>query len=120
MPSEGFRPCRGLVRVWRNLDRSGGHHGTPPIAALPAEPKVRTLQQVAQLWLAQHPGAAVVQLFDTPDLFGWYAVGLESAFARLRRVSSSVGKTMIESLLVDHASRAARSPGLDHRPNSPP
>ena len=43
-------------KVWRNLDRSGGYHGTPPIAALPTAPTVRTLQQVAQLWLAQHPG----------------------------------------------------------------
>jgi uncharacterized membrane protein YeaQ/YmgE (transglycosylase-associated protein family) len=25
-------------------------------------------------------GAAVVQLFDTPDLFGWYAVGLGGGF----------------------------------------
>jgi integrase len=43
-------------KVWRNLDRSGGYHGTPPVAALAVTPKVRTLKQVAELWLAQHPG----------------------------------------------------------------
>jgi integrase/recombinase XerC len=43
-------------KVWRNLDRSGGHHGSPPAAALAAAPTVRTLKQVAQVWLAQHPG----------------------------------------------------------------
>ena len=34
-------------KVWRNLDRSGGYHGTPPVAALQATPPVRTLKQVA-------------------------------------------------------------------------
>ena len=43
-------------KVWRNLDRSGGYHGTPPVAVVQPQPTVRTLQQVAQLWLAQHPG----------------------------------------------------------------
>jgi integrase len=43
-------------KVWRNLDRSGGYHGSPPIAAVEATPTVRTLKQVAELWLAQHPG----------------------------------------------------------------
>jgi integrase len=43
-------------KVWRNLDRSGGYHGSPPAAALVSTPTVRTLKQVSQLWLAQHPG----------------------------------------------------------------
>jgi len=43
-------------KVWRNLDRSGGYHGTPPVAAVQITRTVRTLRQVAQLWLAQHPG----------------------------------------------------------------
>jgi integrase len=43
-------------KVWANLDRSGGYHGTPPVAALQRTPTLRTLKQVAQLWLAQHPG----------------------------------------------------------------
>src|SRR3954452_7133758 len=42
-------------KVWRNLDRSGGDHGSPPVAAVETKPTVRTLKQVAQLWLAQHP-----------------------------------------------------------------
>ena len=42
--------------MWRNLDRSGGYHGTPPTAALVSTPTVRTLKQVGQVWLAQHPG----------------------------------------------------------------
>src|SRR4051812_38021071 len=45
-------------KVWRNLDRSGGYHGTPPVAAVEATPRVRTLKQGAQLWLAQHPSNA--------------------------------------------------------------
>src|SRR3954470_3440486 len=45
-------------KVWRNLDRSGGYHGSPPVAAVEATPRVRTLKQVAQLWLAQHPSNA--------------------------------------------------------------
>src|SRR4051794_27434623 len=45
-------------KVWRNLDRTGGYHGSPPVAAVPATPTVRTLKQVAQLWLAQHPSNA--------------------------------------------------------------
>jgi integrase len=43
-------------KVWRNLDRSGGYHGSPPVAAVEATPTVRTLKQVAELWLDQHPG----------------------------------------------------------------
>src|SRR4051812_48617027 len=43
-------------KVWRNLDRSGGYHGSPPVATVEATPTVRTLKQVAELWLAQHPG----------------------------------------------------------------
>ena len=43
-------------KVWANLDRSGGYHGTPPSAAVRPVPTVRTLKQVSQLWLAQHPG----------------------------------------------------------------
>jgi integrase len=42
--------------VWRNLDRSGGYHGSPPKAVLEHTPTVRILKQVAHLWLAQHPG----------------------------------------------------------------
>jgi hypothetical protein len=54
--------------VWRNLDRSGGYHGSPPAAALAAAPTVRTLKQVAQVWLAQHPGKpATVEGYEGPE-----------------------------------------------------
>jgi integrase len=44
-------------KVWRNLDRSGGYHGAPPRPRNePAARAAKTLQQIGELWLAQHTG----------------------------------------------------------------
>ena len=46
-----------VEKVWRNLDRSGGYHGAlPRPRGEPAVRAAKTLQQIGELWLAQHTG----------------------------------------------------------------
>jgi hypothetical protein len=97
--------------VWRNLDRSGGYHGTPPTAALQTPPKVRTLRQVAQLWLAQHPGkpatvegyAAMMRVGIWPELT-W----TDPRTGRRRRIE--LGAMPIEQIRPAARARRCRCP----------
>ncbi len=47
-------------KVHRNLERSSGYHGAPPRPKdVPkATPAAKTLRQISELWLAQHPSNA--------------------------------------------------------------